>query len=625
MSRRSSTGAALVALVAALAVACTGGTTAPSAAPEPIPVKVAFLQDLTVPGASQLVAPSFLALQLALERAAARDDLPVVPEVEGMDTEGDPGRQAELAHRIADDPTFVAVVEGPFMHLSDVSAAILAEAAVPTVSLSGWDEAPPAGTPWWRTVPRLPRSASSFVSAIRGSRASASSVCLLDDGSAYGQALAAMARGKLGPDRIQLEDEVADAGSVTAVVERVRRSACGTVGWTGFAPSAASLRTALAQAGLASIYVVGADPMKADAYLSETGGEGDGTIVTCACVDLASSTRPEAGRFIHDFQSRYGSAPGAFAAEGWDVGGMLIGAFATGATDREAVAAAFAAPPYEGLANTYRFAAGGELEPGAVRMHAYRAEGLRWIPLGESRDDGSLPLGTPGYLSVASCRSGPPFAYSRGDRLQGFSVELTAAIARRLGLSVAWSDVPCGSALAAVTAGTLDAVLAPSASVGQGMPMSGVAFSLRVALVAKRTSATGDGQLIDQLGPEDVVAVVRTPETVSWAEDNLLATGARLRILTRRTDAYAGLRSDRYAALADLEPWAWAAIERRPDLAVAQSIDAGAHDVLVAKGPDAILVAALDRELGRLLRNGRYALLFAKYFPGAPIPAETGA
>ncbi len=330
---------------------------------------------------------------------------------------------------------------------------------------------------------------------------------------------------------------------MTAVVERIRRSACGTVAWTGFASSIASVRTALTQGGLASIDVVGADPMKADAYLSETDGAGDGTIVTCACADLASSTRPEAGRFIHDFQSRFGSPPGAFAAEGWDVGGMLIAAFATGATDRETVAAALAAaPPYEGLANTYRFSEEGELEPGSVRMHTYRAEGLRWVPLGESRDDGSLPVGTPGYLSVASCRSGPPFAYSAGDRLQGFDVELAAAIARRLGLTVAWSDLPCGSALAAVSAGTLDAVLAPAASVAQGTPMSGVALSLRVALVAKRTSANGDRPLLDRLGPEDVVAVVGSPEAVGWAKDVLRATGARLRIVTRRADAYAGLR-----------------------------------------------------------------------------------
>jgi ABC-type amino acid transport substrate-binding protein len=120
------------------------------------------------------------------------------------------------------------------------------------------------------------------------------------------------------------------------------------------------------------------------------------------------------------------------------------------------------------------------------------------------------------------------------------------------------------------------------------------------------------------------VAVVRTPEAVSWAKDVLGATGVRLRIVTRRAHAYADLRSGRFTALADLEPWAWAAIERRPGLTVAQSLDAGAHDVFVAKGPDAILVAALDRELSRLLRNGRYALLFVKYFPGTPIAAETG-
>ena len=51
---------------------------------------------------------------------------------------------------------------------------------------------------------------------------------------------------------------------------------------------------------------------------------------------------------------------------------------------------------------------------------------------------------------------------------------------------------------------------------------------------------------------------------------------------------------------------------------MAQSVDVGAHDVFVAKGPDAVLVAAIDEALARLIRVGRYALLFAKYFPGTP-------
>ena len=330
MSRRSSTAVALLALVAAFAVACTGGTSPPSATPAPTPVKVAFLQDLTVPGASQLVAPSLLGLELALERAAERNDLPVVPDVETMDTQGDRGRLAELAQQIADDPAFVAVVEGPFMHLSEVSGDTLGKAGIPTISLSGWDD---------DAVDRIAvvaRGASAL--ALCAPPSSRRSVdrrlpfqgCVwLDDASSYGDALAALVRSRLGGDRIALEDDVSDGGPLAGVVERIRRSACGTVGWTGFASSIAAVRTALTRGGLASIDVVGADPMKADSYLSETDGAGDGTIVTCACADLASSTRPEAGRFIHDFQSRFGSPPGAFAAEGWDVGGMLTAAFAT--------------------------------------------------------------------------------------------------------------------------------------------------------------------------------------------------------------------------------------------------------------------------------------------------------
>jgi ABC-type amino acid transport substrate-binding protein len=175
-----------------------------------------------------------------------------------------------------------------------------------------------------------------------------------------------------------------------------------------------------------------------------------------------------------------------------------------------------------------------------------------------------------------------------------------------------------------VAAGTLDAVLAPSKDVPQGTPTSGVTLSQHLALVATAATAAGQRPLLDRLSHGDTVAVVRSPTAVAWARDTLLQTGARIRLVTRRDVAYAGLGPGRFTALVDLEPAAWAAIERRPGLVVAQSIDAGEYDVLVAKGPDAVLVAALDREFGRILLSGRYALLFAKYFPGTPIPFETG-
>ncbi len=122
-----------------------------------------------------------------------------------------------------------------------------------------------------------------------------------------------------------------------------------------------------------------------------------------------------------------------------------------------------------------------------------------------------------------------------------------------------------------------------------------------------------------------MVSVVRSPETVPWANDAVGGTGAEVRITSDRRAAYDALAAGTVTVVADAEPDAWAAIERRPSLRVAQSIDVGAHDVFVGKGPDARVIAAIDDALARLIRVGRYALLFAKYFPGTSVPAETGS
>jgi ABC-type amino acid transport substrate-binding protein len=216
------------------------------------------------------------------------------------------------------------------------------------------------------------------------------------------------------------------------VLRFVDGSGCGLVAWTGFGPGATLLRTGLTEAGSASLPLVGSSAMKTESYLSMTDDAGDGTIVTCACVDLASSTRPDARRFIHDFQSRFGSPPGVFAAEGWDAGEMVLAAFGAGAQDRRTVSAALSTlDGYDGLANTYRFDDEGELQSGSAGVRVFRAEGFAGP--GRSGDtEEPLPVGTPGSLSVTSCRKGRPYAYAERGRLTGFDVELAAAIARRL-------------------------------------------------------------------------------------------------------------------------------------------------------------------------------------------------
>jgi branched-chain amino acid transport system substrate-binding protein len=627
MSRRLSTAVALVAVTATLAAACTGGGGDPSPVPEPVPVKIAFLHDMSVPGSAQIVAPALLGLQLALQQALDAGDLPVVPEVVGLDVDGDEGTAIERAHEIADDPTFVAVVVGPFWSEPAALGDILQTAGIPTISLSELDPslATRGWSSWRRIVAGVSRESAAVAAVVRASPRAVDGVCVVGDGSGLSAALGELLSANLGT-HITASLDLPDEDALSDVLQRIDQSGCGLVAWTGFGPGATLLRTGLTEAGSASVMLAGSSAMKTESYLSTTAGAGDGTTVTCACIDLGSSTRPEARRFIHDFQSGYGSPPGVFGPEGWDAGGMLLAAFRAGAVDRRTVAAALSTQRgYEGLAGTYRVGDDGELEAGSARIHVFRAEGVRWDQVGASDSTEPLPVGTPGYLSVAVCRKGRPYAYAAGGRLAGFDVELATAIARRLGLRLSWRDLPCRTALRAVASGTLDAALTPVADVAQGTPASGIAFSLHVALVAARAPIADGHPLLERLGPGDVVSVVRSKETVGWAKSDLRATGAEVRFTSDRRAAYEALAAGSITAVADVEPDAWRAIERRRSLRVAQSVDVGAHDVFVAKGPGARIVAAIDASLARLIRVGRYALLFAKYFPGTPVPSETGS
>ena len=185
MSRRSSTAAALVALIATMAAACTGGGAPPSTVPDPVPVKIAFLHDTSVPGSGQIVAPALLGLQLALQEAVDAGDLPVVPEVVGLDVDGDGGNALELAHEITDDPAYVAAVVGPFWsEPADVGDALHA-AGIPTISVSELDPslATRGWSSWWRIVAGVSSEAAALAAVIRAIPQAIDGVCVVGDGS----------------------------------------------------------------------------------------------------------------------------------------------------------------------------------------------------------------------------------------------------------------------------------------------------------------------------------------------------------------------------------------------------------------------------------------------------------
>ena len=129
-----------------------GSVTSP--VPDPVPVKIAFLHDMSVPGSEQTVAPALLGMQLAFQDAVDAGDLSVVPEVVGLDVDGDGANAIERAHEVVDDPAYVAAVIGPFWSEPVEVGDVLQEAGVPTISMSELDPslATRGWSSWWRIV-----------------------------------------------------------------------------------------------------------------------------------------------------------------------------------------------------------------------------------------------------------------------------------------------------------------------------------------------------------------------------------------------------------------------------------------------------------------------------------------
>ncbi len=361
-------------------------TTSPSAL-APVAVKVAFIEDLSSDATVAGSAPAFQGAKLAFDNATLAGDLPVSVELVGLDTKGDPASAATIAQQVAQDTSFVGAIEAPFLSTTVQVAAtdVLSVAGVPTITLSalGARLADRGWPVWRRTIADVLREGGvvgGFVDALpRPGRG----MCLLGDGTPASRAFlgevtasartGVVLRGRVAPGQ----------GPSPALVNEVARARCGAVVWGGTAGVGGLVRRSLEPTGdRRRLVFVGGDALKDPTYVLVAGAAGLGTVAACPCVDLSTSTSLAARRFIQDYQSDFGLPPGPYAAEAWDVAGMFLRAFRTGASIRaETRSALWSTDRFHGLANDYRFAPDGALTPGSAQVRLYRDEGGRWIPV----------------------------------------------------------------------------------------------------------------------------------------------------------------------------------------------------------------------------------------------------
>jgi polar amino acid transport system substrate-binding protein len=210
---------------------------------------------------------------------------------------------------------------------------------------------------------------------------------------------------------------------------------------------------------------------------------------------------------------------------------------------------------------------------------------------GASGASGGFPAFTTlqdGVLQVGSCLDYPPFETVKGGQEQGFDVDITDEIAKRLGLEVKWVRSDFDTIFTAVV----------------------------------NTDKTPDIATTDDLQSGDVVAVQKGTTGADWVEENLVPKGIQIQTFTSATDALRALEGGAMTAVVADEPFVGAATKDLPSLSVVQGIDTNEKYGLAFSPDNPELRDAANIALAQMIADGTYEQIFSKWFPGVDVPPE---
>jgi branched-chain amino acid transport system substrate-binding protein len=286
----------------------------------------------------------------------------------------------DVTSKVLADPSIVAAIGAPGLEAQAAIGDALDAAGVPWISLSGvgsrldgrgWDG-------WRRMIADQETQGRVLGDAIAA--VAQGGACLLGDGTTASRGLLRGVEGAFDGETVLRATVPEGQAGVGEVARAVERSGCGAVVWGGEGIAAAAVRRQLVDEGLRRVRFAGGDRMRDEVYIEAAGPAAEGTLATCPCVDVTTSTELVAQRFIQDYQAEFGLPPGPYAVEAWDAARLLVAAFRGGATTRQELLAAVAATDsYEGLGGAYRFDRTGELAAGAERVTVSEVAGGRWL------------------------------------------------------------------------------------------------------------------------------------------------------------------------------------------------------------------------------------------------------
>lgn len=304
-------------------------------------------------------------VELAIDEANAKGDLPFTLKLDKtFDDQGAEAQGQPVSQRVVDQPAIVAVVGPAFSGVTKAAGQTFSDANLLFLSPSA--SRTNLTTLGFKTFGRLvapdsaqgPEGANYIAKGLKAKK-----VYIISDKSEYGQGLADEAEASLKTAGVTVVEEGVPAKTTNyrPIVAKIKTFAADVVYYAGYYSDAALFVKQLRADGVTAKFVSG-DGTNDDQFIKGAGAAANGAFLTCGCGD--PSTDPNAAGFVSAYTAKYGSAPGAYSAEGYDAANAIIAAMkglGDDAGDRAKVADAVLKGSYKGLTKEVKFDDKGEV------------------------------------------------------------------------------------------------------------------------------------------------------------------------------------------------------------------------------------------------------------------------
>ncbi|TYC03349.1 branched-chain amino acid ABC transporter substrate-binding protein [Micromonospora sp. WP24] len=368
-------GVAMLALVAGGAACSSGGEE--TASGDKCGNKIAFFGALTGSSAALGIHENN-GVKLAVDKYN-KENADCKVELVELDSQGSPDQAPGLAQKAIDDTKILGIVGPAYSGESEAAGPLFNEAGLPTITPSATN--PTLAQQSWKTFFRAvgndlsqgPAAGNYIKNVIKADR-----VFVIDDQSAYGAGLSqevqkVLGSSVVGTDKVQGEGKQTE---FSAVVTKVKAANVKAIFYGGYYQEAGLIRKQLTAAGVTAPLVAG-DGVNDGAYITSAGqAAAEGTILTCPC-QPATEAR---GTFIEEFKALNGVDPGTYSDTAYDAANILLAGIKDGKTTREGLLEFVKGYSGEGVAASYKFVEGGELDPAQVKVWAFKVQGGKVVP-----------------------------------------------------------------------------------------------------------------------------------------------------------------------------------------------------------------------------------------------------